>query len=148
MSIATSPGSVWVVSRRRSILQRVDAATGQPVRSLPLPGRGADIEYHAGAVWIPSPRSDAVYKVLTKTGAIIPIGVGAYPRQVAIGAGRVYVTNYSSSGLSTIDEKRLRPVGDAVSLPVNPYALAVGRGAVWVASQPGNTLSEVTGPAG
>ena len=61
----------------------------------------------------------------------------------------MYVTNYNSSDLYAIDERSSRPVGQPVSLPVNPFALAVADGAVWVASQPDDKLSQVlTGPGG
>jgi streptogramin lyase len=151
ISIATSPSAVWVVSRRRSRVQRVDPATAQVVRTVQFGrSRGADIEYRDGAVWIPSPADDTVYKVLTRTGDIIPIGVGRQPRQVALGDdGRVYVTNYNSSDLYAIDEKRSRVDGPPVGLAVNPFGLAAANGAVWVASQPDNRLAEVlTGRGG
>jgi DNA-binding beta-propeller fold protein YncE len=61
----------------------------------------------------------------------------------------VYVTNYNSSDVYAIDEKTSRRVGTPLSLPVNPYALAVAGDSVWVASQPDNTLTEVlTDPGG
>ncbi len=145
VSIATSPTAVWVVARRRSLVQRVDPATGQVVRSKQFAhGRGADIEYRSGAIWIAAPDDDTVYKMLTKTGDIIPISVGQRPRQLALGDdGRVYVTNYNSNQVYAIDEKRSRVVGQPLTVPVNPFAVAAGAGSVWVTSQPDNQLSEI-----
>ena len=51
---------------------------------------------------------------------MIPISVGQQPRQLAFGDGVVYVTNYSSSDLYTIDEKRSRVIGDPLWLSVEP----------------------------
>ena len=113
-------------------------------------GRASDIEYRDGAVWFPVPNDDAVYKMITKTGELIPISVGRRPRQLAVGGDeRVYVTNYNSSELYAIDGKRTEVVGEPLRLPVNPFGVAVDGHRVWVTSQPVNKLSEVlTGPGG
>ena len=82
----------------------------------------------------------------TKTGDVIPISVGQQPRQLALGDGVVYVTNYSSSDLYTIDEKGSRKVGDPLGSVREPV-LDGGRRArarrLWVGSQPENKLSTV-----
>ena len=88
----------------------------------------------------------------TKTGDKIPISVGQQPRQLALGDGVVYVTNYSSSDLYTIDEKGSRKVGD----PLGPVRRTRSRWPstppgrrLWVGSQPENKLSTVlTGRGG
>ena len=80
----------------------------------------------------------------TGTGDSIPISVGQQPRQLAVGKGVVYVTNYSSSNLYTIDAKSSRVVGEPLGLAVNPFSLALdGRGALWVGSQPENKLTKI-----
>jgi DNA-binding beta-propeller fold protein YncE len=150
-AIATSPTAVWIVSRLAPRLQRVDPDTARPVLDLELGDvRGEDIEYREGAVWVASPSDNAVYKVLTHNGEIISIGVGQRPRQLALGDdGRVYVTAFNSNELFAIDERTSRFAAAPVSVPLNPYALAVGAGAVWVASLPDDKLSKVvTGPVG
>jgi len=87
----------------------------------------------------------------TATGDVIPISVGQQPRQLALGDGVVYVTNYSSSDLYTIDEQSSRVVGEPLRLSVNPFSLALDRArdTLWVGSQPENTLTRVlTGRGG
>ena len=102
-------------------VQRVDPATGEVVRRSSVGhSRGADIEYRGGAIWIATPDDDTVYKIATKTGDIIPISVGQRPRQLALGDGRVYVTNYNSSELYAIDEKRSRVVGEPLGAAGEP----------------------------
>ena len=83
---------------------------------------------------------------------MIPISVGQQPRQLALGDGVVYVTNYSSSDLYTIDEKGSRKVGDPLGLsrePVLAWPSTRTRQTLWVGSQPENKLSTVlTGRGG
>jgi serine/threonine protein kinase len=127
--------SLWVLNRRRARLQRADVASGQIVRTKSLGShRGADMVYARGAVWIASPEGDAVFKVVAATGEQIEIGVGRSPRQLAVSRDRVFVANYASSDLHQIDQETSRIVGEPLSLPVNPYALAVGGDGVWVTS--------------
>jgi DNA-binding beta-propeller fold protein YncE len=151
MSLTASPTALWVAARRRARVQRVDLKTGAVVKTLRVGNnRSEDIVYNRGALWAATPKDDAVYKVSTATGDVIPISVGQQPRQLAVTKNLVYVTNYSSSNLYAIDVKTSRVVGDPLGLPVNPFSLATdGEGNVWVGSQPENKLSEVaTGPGG
>jgi DNA-binding beta-propeller fold protein YncE len=101
-------------------------------------------------VWIPSPDDDTVYKMLTKTGEVIPISVGQRPRQLAVGVGgRVYVTSFNSNEVFALDQERSRVVGEPVTVAVNPFGLAAGAGSVWVGSLPDETLTELaTGRVG
>lgn len=152
MALTTSPTALWVAARRRARVQRVDLETGSVQKTIRVGNnRSEDIAYRDGALWAATPEDNAVYKMTTKTGDVIPISVGQQPRQLALGEGVVYVTNYSSSDLYTIDESRSRVVGDPLPLSVNPFSLALdrARGTLWVGSQPENTLSRVlTGRGG
>jgi DNA-binding beta-propeller fold protein YncE len=94
---------------------------------------------------------DQVYKIPAAGGPVIPISVGREPRQLTISHGTVYVTNYSSSDVYTIDEKRSRVVGKPYPLPANPYSLATDADGttLWVGSQPDNKVSKLlTGRGG
>jgi DNA-binding beta-propeller fold protein YncE len=124
--------------------------TGRPQRELRVgetpPEYGV---YGVGALWIATPGDDAVYKVVTATGAVIPISVGHRPRRLALDGDRVYVSNYNSSDLYEIDAKKSKLAGDPVSLPVNPFAVTAGADALWVTSPPNNELVRlVTGRDG
>ena len=143
-AIASSPSALWVISRRRARVLRADLKTGQPeheVRAGETPPEYG--VYGDGAVWLATPGDDTVYKIVTATGEVIPISVGHRPRRLALDGDRVYVSNYNSSDLYEIDAKESRVAGDPVSLPVNPFAVAAGRGALWVTSPPNNELSRL-----
>jgi hypothetical protein len=144
MSLTTSPSAVWVAARRRARIQRVDAKTGQVVKTIRVgQNRSEDIVYRDGALWLATPDDDTVYKVITASGDAIPISVGKRPRQLAVTDDTVYVTNYNSSELTEIDAKSSRVIGAPLSLSVNPFSLAVDGTALWVASQPENRLTKV-----
>jgi len=74
---------------------------------------------------------------------VIPISVGHRPRRLTLDDDRVYVSNYNSSDLYEIAAKDSKLAGDPVSLPVNPYAITAGGGALWVTSPPNNELSRL-----
>ena len=152
-SLAASPSALWVAARRRARIQRADLATGDVLKTIRVGNnRSEDIAYHDGAIWAATPKDNAVHRLTTASGDVIPISVGQQPRQLTIGGGVVYVTNYNSSDLYTIDEESLQVVGDPLRLSVNPFSLALDdkRHTLWVGSQPENTLTRVavTGPGG
>ena len=149
-ALATSPSAVWVISRRRARVIKANAKTGQPEREVRVGETPAEYGvYGDGALWLATPDDDTVYKVVTASAAVIPISVGHRPRRLALDNGRVYVSNYNSSDLYEIDAKTSHVVGDPVSLPVNPYAVTAGGGALWVTSPPNNELVRlVTGRDG
>ncbi|MDA0180389.1 protein kinase [Solirubrobacter phytolaccae] len=152
MSMTSSPSALWVAARRRARVQRVDLDTGEVEKTIRVGNhRSEDLVYRDGALWAAAPQDNVVYKITTATGDVIPISVGQQPRQLAIGKGVIYVTNYSSSDLYTIDAERSQVVGDPLRLSVNPFSLALDkdRDTLWVGSQPENTLSRVlTGRGG
>src|SRR5439155_16860928 len=143
--VGASPAAVWVASRRRALVTRVDTASGA-TRDIPV-GTGAprDVVYGAGAIWIAGERDDSVFRMDPRTGDVITIGVGRHPDRIAVRGKRVYVTNYSSSTLSVIDARTNRVLGEPVVVPVNPYAIAATPGAVWVTSVAENKVAKLTG---
>ena len=151
MSMTASPTALWVTARRRALVQRVDLKTGRYAHQArrQQPQRGHRLP--AGALWIATPDDDTVNKLVIASGAIIPISVGHHPQQLTIGDGVVYVTNFNSSDLTTIDIKTSRVVGDPLGLPVNPYSLATDESGatLYVASVPDNKLTTIaTGRGG
>jgi hypothetical protein len=150
-ALTVSPSALWVAARRRAQVQRVSLDTGRVIKPIRVGNsRSEDLVYRDGALWAATPRDNAVYKIRTKTADVSPIGVGQQPRQIALGDGVIYVSNYSSSDVSTIDEKTSGVVGDPLRVPLNPYSMALDdRGQLWVGSQPDNRLSRiVTGRGG
>jgi DNA-binding beta-propeller fold protein YncE len=150
--MTSSPHALWVSARRRARIQSVDLDTGEVTQTLQVGhNRSEDLAYHRGALWAATPLDDQVYKIPAGGGPVIPISVGREPRQLTISHGTVYVTNYSSSDVYAIDEKRARLVGKPFSLPANPFSLdadPAGR-TLWIGSLPDNKVSTLlTGRGG
>ena len=74
------------------------------------------------------------------TGGLIPTGRG--PFGVAVGAGRVWVTNEVDRNLVEIDPKR-NEVRRKFTVGFAPRGVAVGEGAVWVAGSGSSSVVRV-----
>ncbi len=145
-SLAATPDGLWVSARRRARIQRVDLATGREIDATRVGSNDSeDLVYHDGALWAATPEDNTVYKIDLKTLDKIPVTVGGRPRQLAIGGGRVYVTNYNTSDLYTIDEESTRVIGEPLDLPVSPFSIGVQPDdrALWISSLAHNKLSKV-----
>jgi streptogramin lyase len=143
-SLAASPSALWVINRFRARIVRADLRGGEARRAIQVGDSPSDYGvYGDGALWLATPRDDAVHKFITATGRDIPIGVGKYPRRLTLADGKVYVSNFYSNELYTIDARTSRIVGEPLSVPVNPYAIAVGGGALWVTRPPDNAVSRI-----
>jgi DNA-binding beta-propeller fold protein YncE len=151
-SLTASPSAIWMSTRRRAQILRVDPRTGTLVKTLRIGrSRTQDLVYSRGWLWAATPEDDTVYRVNTSTGDPIPISVGQSPRQLAVTRDSVYVTNYNSSDLTVIDTKSSRVVGDPLDLSVNPYSLAASSDGktLWVGSPPDNRVTKIaTGRGG
>ena len=113
--------------------------------------RSEDIAYSRGALWLATPRDNAVTKLSTSNPDPIPISVGQFPRQLTVSRNTVYVTNYNSSDLTVIDAKTSRVVGDPLEVSVSPFSLSVSADdkTLWVGSQPEDRLTRIaTGRGG
>jgi YVTN family beta-propeller protein len=143
---ALAPGgnALWVLARHRARVVRAslrDGTTGPNVAVGHAPS--VDAVFGGGALWIATREEDTVTKLVPATGDLVPIGVGRVPQRLTYAGGRIYVANYNSSDLSVIDAKTSRVIGDPVDVPVNPFALTVGGGALWVTSPPNNVITRV-----
>ena len=95
----------------------------------------------AAALWIATPEDNTVYKLATGDRRARSRSASASSRASSRSAdGVVYVTNYNSSDLYTIDAKSLaRRRRAARGSPVNPFSLAVDDDrTLWVGSPPEN----------
>ena len=85
MALSASPTALWVATRRRARVQRVDLKTGAVLKTIRVGNnRAEDIMYARGSLWAATPKDNTVYKLSTSTGDVIPISVGQQPRQLAL----------------------------------------------------------------
>ena len=131
LAVSRDGRTAWVASAADEALRRVDTRAGkvEPVE-LPLPPD--QVASGADAVWVTSRQGDAVMRV-DPAGDMVgePIPVGNGPTGIGFGEDRVWVANGEDGTVSRIDPETSE-VG-TLHLGFRPAAVAVERGAVWVA---------------
>ena len=65
------------------------------------------------------------------------------PTGLAVAGGRVFVASNTTRPSSSWTRRRLEPVGDPISVPLNPWGVEAGAGHVWVSGLGENTLSRI-----
>jgi streptogramin lyase len=124
---------IWIVHRSQPALSRFDPVTAKITKRVAVgqtsPG---DAAYSGGAVWVTSPQEDTVSRIDDKSGAKVSSGVGRRPTGIAARGDQIWVTSNIDHTLTRIDPRTSEPVGDAVRVPLNPYALAITADSVWL----------------
>ena len=143
VSLATTPGAVWVADGDRGLLVRIEPAEVRTVDTVPIgPGTTA-VGAGAGAVWVVASNARTVSRVNLDTNSVVRrIAVGNGARAVAVGAGNVWVANGLDGTVSQIDPKAGRELR-RVPVGALPSSVAVGAGAVWVANETDGTVTRI-----
>jgi DNA-binding beta-propeller fold protein YncE len=141
--IAVGERAVWAVSDRVSALTRIDPRgnfvaariTVKPVKPCPEFVCGEPAAGH-GSLWLPRASDDTVWRVGTKTNAVVTkIRVGRQPTAAAVTSDAVWVANSRGPTVSRIDPATNRVVATVRLGPARAasdrLSLAVGEGAVW-----------------
>ena len=149
-AVATGEGGVWVLdhpptgcsSRRRCTVYRIDPATYQVGRRIPMPYHAWDLVVGAGSVWV-TQFDGRLIRIDARTGRIVarisarPLYFGSV---VTFGGGFVWTGNdderNTSGSVSKIDPATNEVVGTVDGM-ISPQSIAFGQGAVWVADHAG-----------
>jgi YVTN family beta-propeller protein len=136
--IATSVGSLWVVSDRKGVLSRIDPDTNAPVAEVYVAGSATAVVAGDAALWVTSEDGNRLTRVNPHTNEVVEtIEVGSKPGRVAVGEGGVWTLNRGDGSVTRVD-----PVTNKVvaTIPIGPAVaageIATGAGSVWV-SAPG-----------
>jgi YVTN family beta-propeller protein len=134
-ALAYGAGSLWAATSAKAVI-RVDPRTGEILRRISVPATPYAIAYGDGAVWVMTV-DNHLRRIEPSTNAITNQQLVGFTEgnSVAVGGG-VWVgahPSLSSSGVvSRLDPDTMRVES---SIPVeDPYAIAVGTKAIWVAS--------------
>jgi streptogramin lyase len=115
----------------------LDPETGKPVAAIEagIAGPG-DLAFGERAVWVANFQGATVARIDPETaqGTGSTGGLGAAPNDIAVGEGGVWTTSLDGT-LTKIDPQTLTRRLSVVLSDVDPVALAVGFGAVWVAAR-------------
>jgi streptogramin lyase len=138
--VAVGGGFVWVTLRTDpALLVAIDPARNEIKDSIEVPKNPEDVRFALDAVWVTSDSTNSITKTrLDGSPAQIPIG--ATSDDMAVGAGKIWVTNRVDDAITRIDlkqpskHKRMR-VGS------RPEGVAADDRNVWVVNQGDNSVT-------
>lgn len=148
VAVTTGAGSVWVADAGDQTLIRVDPDHRRIVGRTALDRIPSQLAFGSAALWVASAvgTDGVVQRIDPATGAVVsttPVRVGAgsgddlfappTPSALTVGAGRVW-TNNLVSNISRMDASGSSVVTRALPLGRSADGIALGAGALWVAS--------------
>lgn len=141
--IASSVGSIWVITDRKGVLSRIDPDTGAPVAEIYVARGAAAVEAGKDALWITSEDSGRLTRVNPHNNEVVEeVKVGPKPVRLAVGEGGVWTLNGDGT-VSRVDPETSKVVATiAVGGDTSKGDIAAGAGSVWV-SAPGAPIVRI-----
>lgn len=148
-SLAVRGGTAWVDDGRGTVSE-IELSGRGVARVIPIGGTLSDVSTGPGAVWTVSRRTGKLTKIDASYGAVVRMatirrgssylaGLSIFdPWSVADGADAVWVTD-GSTRLARVD-RQTGKIAKTIDLRTPLSAVAVGEGAVWVASSRAATV--------
>jgi YVTN family beta-propeller protein len=140
IELAGGSGEKAVVASANS-LGVIDPKENRIVGAVPVGSSPSSVAIDEGAVWVANSGDGTVSRIDPKTRKVVKtIGVGAPVIDVAAGHGAVWTANGSDGSVSEIDPKTNAVVrsidlrGPDELTPDETHAIAIGVGALWVAT--------------
>jgi DNA-binding beta-propeller fold protein YncE len=130
--VAVGGGALWVASRGRQTVLRIDPATGDVMRGVGVGNEPIKIAFGADSLWSAS-EDDTVTRTPVGTGQKIEISVPGKPAGIDVRGDDVWVTALATNQIYHIDARTNEVVGEPIRVCVNPGLLDVTRSTVWVA---------------
>jgi streptogramin lyase len=149
--VALDDHAVWLAGGKRLI--RVDADSGNVVRSVSVPDQVDGLATAGGDVWAVSSTASAVLRIDPLTAVIrdrIPMAgdLGSGPQTLSISADTdfIWVLNGDTATVVKIDPS-LHDVVETYRLPAGrgSLALAAGEGAAWISNAFDGTVTRIDG---
>jgi streptogramin lyase len=136
IALAASNRALWVAGF--GAVSRLDPATGRVVARIRTPGTGdySSVAVGDASVWVTaSDGGGRVYRIDPSTNRVeATIDVGGSVEGIAVGAGRVWVTQplEGSGDVIRIDPHTNREAGPPIKVGPGPTQVVYGQHAVWV----------------
>jgi DNA-binding beta-propeller fold protein YncE len=138
-ALTTGGGFVWVAERKGSAIVRIDPRTGEREDWAKLVGTAAALLYTADHVWATVTSADFLVRLDPRRPGNPETSAAEHrPAQMVAAGGRLFVAGYTDHSVLVFDPRSAKPVGDPLSVPNNPYAMAAGDGSVWVTGGQGS----------
>jgi streptogramin lyase len=141
--VSTGGGAVWVASRDRQEVLRIDPETGAVLGGLGVGNTPTEIAYGRRSLWSASD-DDTVTRTPLSTKQKVEISVPGKPAGIEIRGRDVWVTALATNQLYRIDARRNEVVGGAIPVCVNPGLLEVTATDVWTACLGNRSVAQVT----
>jgi serine/threonine-protein kinase len=134
--------SVWVVSPLELALKRIRPNLGTLAATVPT-GETTPWQLAAGegAVWATT-NFGTVRVDPSRNAVVARVALPFDPRDIAVGAGAVWIANGTGNSIWVVDPDTNRVV-DRIPVGLEPMGVAVGEGAVWVANRRDGTVSRI-----
>jgi YVTN family beta-propeller protein len=136
VSLAYTPGIVWVVNWGAHLVTKIDSETNQlaeePFRTGAAP---YSLTVGAGSLWVVNHDDGTLTRLDPETNQIIAdIPSSWEPHRVAFGEDAVWLGNWHDSSVSRIDPQTNQIVGEPIPIGYVAGSVAAGNGSVWVTS--------------
>lgn len=126
--LAVGRHSVWVASRTKRLLYRIDPRTYRTTDRFPLAGEPEGIVLGHGSIWLSNAERDTVLRLDHRGSEIGRITVPDSPGPLRTGAGGIWVGSRFGGAVHRIDPRQ-----DRVDVSFPDHALAtVTSGSVWM----------------
>jgi streptogramin lyase len=138
--VAVGGGFVWVTLRTDpALLVAIDPARNEIKDSIEVPKNPEDVRFALDAVWVTSDSTNSITKTrLDGSQAQIPIG--ATSDDMAVGAGKIWVTNRVDDAITRIDLKQPSK-HQRMRVGSRPEGVAADDRNVWVVNQGDNSVT-------
>jgi streptogramin lyase len=141
--IRAADGAVWLLGRTKRNLIKVSPASHQPIVRIHV-GRGAQrLAVAAGYVWVTDTGDNEVTRVDPKGPREVTVGVPSKPYGLHARADGIWVACYGDQSVVRIDPRHARRIGGPVVVGLNPVAVDVSHGSVWVTGAGDNSLTRI-----
>jgi streptogramin lyase len=138
--VATGGGRVWVTLKTEPAqLVEIDPGANEVVDSFEVPKDPEDVRFALDAVWVTSDSTNSITK-MRPGNPPTQIPIGASSDDMAVGAGKVWVTNRREDAITRID--MVQPSKHArMRTGRSPEGVAADDRNVWVVNQGDNTVT-------
>ena len=141
-AITLGDGAVWVALESEPRIVRLSLAGERQWAATPT-GPASALVFGGGYLWAAVPEDQAVARVDPGTRQPVTTDAAREPGQIAFARGRVYLADTIEHSILIFDPKHARAEPESLPMPLNPYAVAPGRGHVWVSGLAHNTLTRI-----
>jgi streptogramin lyase len=138
--VGTGGGRVWVTLRTDPAqLVEIDPSSNEVVDSFEVPKDPEDVRFALDAVWVTSDSTNSITK-MRPGNPPTQIPIGATSDDMAVGAGKVWVTNRRENAITRID-LRQPSKNTRMRAGRRPEGVAADDSNVWVVNQDDNTVT-------